>query len=302
MEKVRFGFKDLSRALRLPFLSVSVLPFIAGSLLARSDFYPFGFIVGLFAVIATHLGANLINDYADSKSGVDWKDKDFYGFFGGSKLIQEGVLSEEFYLKTALIFLALAAALVSLLAFLLQGMSVIVFFAAIAFLAWAYSAKPFQLSHRGLGEAIVFILFGPALVMGGFFIQTLKIFATQSVLLSLSFGLFATAVLFANEVPDLATDQAAGKNTLVSFMGKDKAFILYYCLIIAAYIFIFLSIVFECVGAISFFSFLGVFPAFKAADILRLHPDDKSQLLISSKLTVMTHTISCIFLVLGVIL
>ncbi|MFA5096893.1 MAG: hypothetical protein WC478_06095, partial [Candidatus Omnitrophota bacterium] len=85
--------KKIIRALRLPFISASILPFVFGSLIARQDFNMLGFTLGLLAVIFTHLSANLINDYFDSKSGVDWRDGNFYGFFGGSKLIQEGALS-----------------------------------------------------------------------------------------------------------------------------------------------------------------------------------------------------------------
>ena len=75
----------------LPFLSASVLPFVFGSLIIRDNFNLAGFLLGLVAVMSTHLSANLINDYADSKSGADWQDRSFYGLFGGSKLIQEKV-------------------------------------------------------------------------------------------------------------------------------------------------------------------------------------------------------------------
>ena len=129
----------LARALRLPFLSASVLPFVAGSLFARGDRNPAGFVLGLIAVGATHLSANLINDYADSKSGADWKDRKYYGFFGGSKLIQEGVLKESFYLKTAVFFAVLACACVSGLAFLSKSIVPLVCFSGIIFLAWSYS-------------------------------------------------------------------------------------------------------------------------------------------------------------------
>jgi 1,4-dihydroxy-2-naphthoate octaprenyltransferase len=297
-----FNLKNIFRALRLPFLSVSVLPFIAGSVLAKEDFYPIGFVLGLIVVIATHLGANLINDYADSKSGVDWRDKRFYGFFGGSKLIQEGVFDEKSYLKAAIACLAAAACGVLLLALLLQDISVAIFFAVIALLAWAYSSEPFQLSYRGLGEIAVFVLFGPALVMGGSFIQTQVFPSLKSFLLSVPFGLLAVAVLFANEVPDLDDDRSAGKHTLVSFVGERNAFIVYYSLVIAAYLFVFFNIVFGEASALSFISFAGIFPAFKAAEIIRLYPGDKAKLMESSRLTIITQSLVSATLLLGVII
>jgi len=65
--------KLLIRALRLPFSSASILPFICGSVLAKADFKWLNFFLGLSAVLATHLAANLINDYADSKSGAKYQ-------------------------------------------------------------------------------------------------------------------------------------------------------------------------------------------------------------------------------------
>ena len=84
------------RALRLPFITASIFPFIAGSLLSLPHFDVLRFITGLVCAASAHLSANLINDWADSRSGADNKDKHFYGFFGGSKLIQENILTEKF--------------------------------------------------------------------------------------------------------------------------------------------------------------------------------------------------------------
>lgn len=167
MQTKTIRFQDIIRALRLPFISASALPFIFGSLIERGHFNLWGFLLGLGAVIGTHLSANLINDYADSKSGGDWQDKKFYSFFGGSKLIQEGVFSERFYLKAAIFFAAFACVCVIALAWILKKYSVISIFTAIIFLSWSYSHKPLQFSYHRLGELIILILFGPALVMGG---------------------------------------------------------------------------------------------------------------------------------------
>ena len=161
----------LVRALRLPFLSASVLPFIFGSLIQRSSFNVKGFILGLSAAAATHLSANLINDYADSKSGADWQDRRFYGLFGGSKLIQEKVFSEKFYLRLALFFAFVSAFSVVLLAFVLKTIAVIGLYLVILFLSWSYSFGPLRFSYRRCGEFFIFLLFGPCLVMGGYFLM-----------------------------------------------------------------------------------------------------------------------------------
>ena len=220
------------RALRLPFISASVLPFVFGSLIKRQGFNLKGFLLGAIAVIAAHLSANLINDYADSKSGADWQDKNFYGFFGGSKLIQERVFSEGSYLKGAIFFVAISGLCIILLAINLKSLSPLVYYSVIIFLSWSYSQKPLQLSYHKLGELMIFLLFGPVPVMGGYFIQTGVFPNLESFCLSLPFGFLTCAILYANEVPDYNDDLQVGKLTWVSLLGSSGAFLLYYLFLV----------------------------------------------------------------------
>lgn len=149
--ETRFNLKNFIRAARLPFLSASIFPFFAGSLLERSDFRFLPFILGFIVAGSTHISANLINDYADSRSGADWQDKRFYEFFGGSKLIQEGILKESSYLKLSILFFCVATLSVLFLAVVLNSLMVIGFFLLIVFLGLSYSYKPFYFSYNYLG-------------------------------------------------------------------------------------------------------------------------------------------------------
>jgi len=167
-----YTFNNIIRALRLPFLTVSILPFIFGSLISRINFNFFIFFIGLACVMFTHLGANLINDYSDSKSGADWEDKRFYKFFGGSKLIQENVFTERFYLFASIFCFVISFCSTCILAIALKNLSIAWFYLIILFLGVSYSYKPLQFSYHRLGELVIFTLFGPAIVMGGYFLQT----------------------------------------------------------------------------------------------------------------------------------
>jgi len=188
INKNRSQLNDFIQAFRLAFVMASILPFIFGSFIDRASFNLLKFLLGLITVVTTHLGANLMNDYADSKSGVDWQDKNFYKFFGGSKLIQMNVFSEKFYLVLAIICFVMAGLCILLLAGILKNLSIIVFYSIILILGVSYSEKPLKLSYHRLGEPVIFILFGPALVMGAYFIQT-EIFPSPKVfLLSVSWA------------------------------------------------------------------------------------------------------------------
>ncbi len=297
----KYKFNNFTRALRLAFIPASALPFILGSLLARRNFNLLNFFLGLVAVVSTHLSANLINDYADSKSGSDWQDKKFYKFFGGSKLIQEGVLSENFYLKLAIFFSFLGSLSVILLALILKSLSIIGFFAVILFLAWSYSEKPLQFCYRRLGEVIIFILFGPALVMGGYFIQTRIFPDLRSFILSLPVGFLITAVIFVNEIPDYPHDKECSKFTWVSFLGQEKSYIIYLLLVTFAFMAIALNIVMGYLSAKALFSFILILPALKAIGTLR-KSCSKAEFVQSSKLTILIHTFINIILILSIII
>ncbi|MEI8344662.1 MAG: prenyltransferase [Candidatus Omnitrophota bacterium] len=210
---------DYGRALRLPFAVASALAYIYGALFFGTYFDAINFILGLTATVLTHLSANVINDYADSKSGADWFDRTFYGFFGGTKLIQEGRLSESFYLKLSLALAATAEAAVIVLSWRLRLWWVFGLFQAILLIGWLYSCGPVRFAYRRMGEIVIFLLFGPACVMGGYFIQTGVFPDIRSAVLSLPFGFFTTAILFANEIPDAPSDSLAGKQTWVGLFG-----------------------------------------------------------------------------------
>ena len=298
---MKFPARDLMRALRLPFITASALPFIFGSLIGHSHFKTATFLFGLTSALSAHLSANLINDFADSVSGADWQDRNFYGFFGGSKLIQEGVFSRQFYFILAASFGLLSFFAALALAVILKSAFVLFIFAAIIILSWAYSAKPLQLSYHRLGEIAIFILFGPALVMGGYFLQTNIFPDIKSFMLSLPFGFLTTAILYANEIPDLQDDVKAGKFTWASVTGAKKAYLAYCALIAFAFLSVILNVGCRFIDPAALISLLLIFIAAKAAAILKNYPDDKKRLVISSQLTIAVHLLVSLILIGSVI-
>jgi 1,4-dihydroxy-2-naphthoate octaprenyltransferase len=212
------------------------------------------------------------------------------------------VFSQNFYLGAAIFFVLVSAFSVILLWLNVKRISVIVFYLAIIILSWQYSSRPLRFSYRKLGEIIIFLLFGPALVMGGYYIQT-KIFPNfKSFLMSLPFGFLTTAILFANEIPDFADDIKVGKRTWVNICGPKYSFLLYYLLILCAFISILACVLRKYLSPFACFSFIPILFAVKAANILYRFSNDKSRLIESSKLTIAIHTLVSIILILDIIL
>lgn len=290
--------RNFAQALRLPFIAASVLPFLFGSFIVRKNFNFLGFALGLLAAISTHISANLINDYVDSRTGADWHDKKSYQFFGGSKLIQQNIFSEKFYLATAIIFALVSAISVILLSVVLRSYFVLGIYVAIVILSWFYSVSPLRFSYNKVGEIAIFFLFGPALVMGGYFIQTGIFPDLKSFLLSLPFGIFTTAILFANEVPDFCDDQKSAKFTWVSLIGPKNSFKLYYFLIFAGFFSILLNVILSFLSPVALITFLFIIPAAKAAKIIKKFYENKTELIQSSKLTIVVQNFVGVCLVL----
>src|SRR5262249_9389093 len=75
------------------------------------------------------------------------------------------------------------------------------------------TAPPFRFVHRGIGEVMVFLGFGPIMTIGAYEVQA-KAWSWEAVFASIPVGILIALVLYVNEVPDRPGDAAAGKRTL----------------------------------------------------------------------------------------
>lgn len=293
---------QLVQALRLPFTTASILPYICGAMLAPTQFRTGLFLLGLVAVTATHLSANVINDYADARSGVDGLSPVYYGFFGGSKLIQQGILPARFFLLAGLV-LALTAALSVLLCALLLGRpSLVLLFALVWLAGWAYSCPPAALAYHGLGELTIFLLFGMATVCGAYILQA-DVITADALLLSLPHGFLVAGILIANEVPDAQEDQLAQKRTLVVRMGARRGYLLYALVVFlaaAALVVLVLRNTLTPTGLLAIPA-LGL-PATVATLRLRTAWADKLQLVQASKLAIAAHIAASLAIIASLLL
>ena len=136
--------------MRLPFVTASVTPYFIGAayIFAAGGYNIFTarFFSGLSAVVSSHLAANIFNDYFDSKSGNDWQDSRDHTFFGGSKVIQHGLLTEGEVFRTASFFLIIAALSIVALQIMIPDIPVIGFGLIILILAVSYTAPPLKLT------------------------------------------------------------------------------------------------------------------------------------------------------------
>jgi 1,4-dihydroxy-2-naphthoate octaprenyltransferase len=278
------------RAGRLPFLTASLLPASVGAAMAGDAARPGVAVLGVLAVAMGHLSANLMNDVGDAASGVDALDERYFGFFGGSKLIQRGVVSRRVYVAASLVAAGVSLAAVGVLAWVYGSLLPLGVAAGAVLLAWAYSARPLRLSYHYVGEATVFVLFGPVATLAGYYAASGRAWSPAVLWAAAPMGLMTAGILLANEVPDAAEDARARKRNLVALVGAGRGWLLYAGLVLAAMLVAVWGIWRGMLPAAAWGAAGTVVPAGGAAWILRRHWRDKPQLVRSARWAILAQT------------
>jgi 1,4-dihydroxy-2-naphthoate octaprenyltransferase len=278
------------RAGRLPFLTASVLPSAVGAAMGGGDGSAGLGAVGVLAVAMGHLSANLMNDVGDAATGVDAIDGRHFGFFGGSKLIQWGVVPARTYLAASLLAACACMAAVGMLAWTHQDVLPLAAAGGAVLLAWAYSTGPAPLSYRCGGEATVFLLFGPVATLAGHYAATGRLWSTEAALASLPLGLMTAGILIANEVPDAAEDAVAGKRNLVGLLGARRGWALYLVVVIAAVALAGVAVARAGLAPFGWAAMAALLPAGLAARVLKRCCHDKPRLVRGAALAILAQT------------
>ena len=110
----RLVAKRLFFATRPAFFPASILPILAGSAwgFGASGNFDIGILLlTLLGVICVHAAANVLNDVSDDTGGTDRRNKDrIYPYTGGSRFIQNGILTAAEMGRLGISGLVLAAA------------------------------------------------------------------------------------------------------------------------------------------------------------------------------------------------
>ncbi len=199
-------------ATRPPFIVASVVPILLGLSFALYLGYPIAgvsAVLTLLAAILLHAAVNVLNDYYDALNGTDELNTErIYPFTGGSRFIQNGVLSLQ-QMRNFGIGLILAVVAMGIYLIYQSGMELFWLGLGGLLLGWGYSAPPLRLNSRGLGELAVLAGFG-LLPLGAFFVQSGEL-SWWLMLVSLPSALLTTNLLYINQFPDRKADIAAGK-------------------------------------------------------------------------------------------
>ncbi len=237
-EKHVMRLKTVIKVTRAPFFASLIASVIVGTAVAwREGIFHWGyFLLTLVGIVCINAGLNMSNDYFDHLSGNDEINRELTPFSGGSRTIQQGILAPRQVLTWSLFFFSLGI-LIGLYLAVARGSPVLWFGVAGVFLAFFHGAPPFRLSYRGhgLGELATGIAGGPLIVLGSYYVQTQRL-TYQALWASIPVGLLCAALIWINEFPDYEADRAAGKNTLVVVLGRQRAVWGYIAVVVSVYV------------------------------------------------------------------
>ena len=232
-------------ATRVPFLTATIVPVLLGAVIARFNGFSNWWLamLSLLGGSLIHLALNVTNDVADASSGADDANVNPTMFSGGSRMIQYGLVSLR-SMKLAAAGLYAAGIVIGLYLAATRSWDLLWIGAAGVFLSIFYSAPPFKLVHRGLGEICVALGFGPIMVLGTYLVIAREL-SFEAFWASLPVALLIMLVLYVNQIPDRTSDAKAGKNTIVVRLSEQAIVRGYALSVIATYVLIVLGVVLD---------------------------------------------------------
>ena len=211
-------------------LRAGVAAGVGGSARAAADggFRWGAFRGSLCAASSCQVGVNYANDLADAEKGADTADR-----IGPTRAVASGLLTPDQMRRGIGACFGLAAVagcyLIWLAGWVILAIGIVSIVAALG-----YTNGPVPYGYYGLGEVFVFVFFGLVATVGTRYVFD-RTAPADAWLSGVSMGLLAAAILVANNVRDIETDQVAGKRTLAVILGRPAARWMYAALVIFAY-------------------------------------------------------------------
>jgi 1,4-dihydroxy-2-naphthoate octaprenyltransferase len=181
-------------------------------------------LLALVVAVALVIGVNFANDYSDGIRGTD-DDR-----VGPLRLVGSKAAAATTVRTAALICFSIAGlAGLTLVSLSRQWWWIAVGAVCVAG-AWFYTGGKRPYGYAGLGEAAVFVFFGPVAVLGTDVTQTGSV-GPLAIVASVGVGMLTCAVLVANNLRDIAGDEVVAKRTLAVLLGATDTRRLYVALV-----------------------------------------------------------------------
>ena len=216
-------FKN-ARPISLP---QSMLPALTAVALSygQGEFSWIAAIASVIGVMFLHLGLNLLDDWFDYRVGsAEARQKVANEGFRGRMIkypyLTSGEATPKQLLGAIAAFLSIAAVM-GVIVIAIRGWGILGWVAAALVIGVSYSGGPLKLGFRGLGEFVIFVMFGPLMMTGVYYAITGTVDWKIS-WLSIAVGLLVTNIVYSHSVLDAIPDAKMGKKTMAHLMGSAR--------------------------------------------------------------------------------
>lgn len=212
-------------------LTATLSPLLVGTSVAiyQGTFRPVNFVLALLAGLFLQIGTNYLNEYFDYRYGLDSPES-----LGASTVIFRGEMTARQVFVGGLACFALAC-LPGLGLIMLSGVAILLFGLIGMAIACCYSARPFVLARRGLGDVLVYLAMGLLMTWGAYYVQ-IPGWSWAAFFASVPVGLLVTAILNMNNVRDYQDDRRVHKLTLPVRFGQTFGTRYHACLLVGSYL------------------------------------------------------------------
>ena len=213
---------------------------IAGLLAAASGrFAVVPFLLVLVGYVVLHAISNLSNDYFGYRRGHDTPDSPRRRYT--LHPIASGAVTPRL-LATGLIVLAVVAVAIGVYFIALRGWPAAALAAAGALLLYSYDAAPRALKELGLGELAAFVVWGPLMIGGGYFVITGQ-WSGAAFVAAVPYGLGVASILIGKHIDQRGFDASQAQRTLPVVLGERRARVLNRAALAAMYVVIVIAVV-----------------------------------------------------------
>src|SRR4051794_2909885 len=246
-------------------LVISAQAALIAGLLAITDrrFEPVPFLLVLLGYLVLHAVSNLSNDYFGYRRGHDTADSPRRRY--PLHPIASGAVTPRL-LGTGLAVLGLLALAIAGYFIVLRGWPAVLLAGIGAVLLYAYDAAPRALKELGLGEVAAFVVWGPLMIAGGYYVITGH-WSGAAWAASVPPGLGVMSILVGKHIDQRSFDTDHHQRTLPVLLGERTARRMNQAAVAAMYV---VSLIAVLAGALTPFVALVLLAAPRALRALRV--------------------------------
>jgi 1,4-dihydroxy-2-naphthoate octaprenyltransferase len=211
-------------AARSVILVISAQSAVMAGLLAATDrrFAVLPFVLVFVGYVVLHAISNLSNDYFGYRRGHDTADSPRRRYT--LHPIASGAVTPRL-LATGLVLLGVVVLGIAGYFVALRGWPALVLAAVGFVLLYAYDAAPRALKELGLGEVAAFVVWGPLMIGGGYYVITGH-WSSAAFAVSVPPGLGVMSILVGKHIDQRSFDSAQHQRTLPVVLGERTARVL----------------------------------------------------------------------------